>query len=101
MENSGIGGKNNGGGFAVVMPSYPDAQVTASMSGYSMMSTVDAPQAVSDYFVQNLPDQGWTLQSNDSLGDMYIQTWAKEGQTLSITIMPDDEGTTTIMMTLE
>ncbi len=101
-ENSGgNGGENNGGSNLGGMPAYPGAQVTASMSGYSMMSTADAPQTVSDYFVQNLPDQGWTLQSNDSLGDMYIQTWAKEGQTLSITIMPDDEGTTTIMMTLE
>ncbi len=93
------GGQDTGGTAA--MPSYPNAQVIASMGGYSMMSTADDPQAVSDYYVSTLPDQGWTLQSNDTLGDMHIQTWAKEGKTLSITIMPSDDGTTSIMMTLE
>ncbi len=96
---SGSGGQETGG--AAGMPSYPNAQVVASMSGYSMMSTADDPQTVSDYYVSTLPDQGWTLQSNDALGDMHIQTWAKEGKTLSITVMPSDDGTTSIMMTLE
>ncbi len=95
------GGEGGGEGGEAALPTYPGAQVIASMSGYSMMSTADDLQTVSEYYVQNLPASGWTLQSNDSLGGMVMQMWTKDNQTLTITIMPNDDGTTGIMLTTE
>ncbi len=102
-ESGGMpGGNAGGGGTAAGIPAYPNAQVVASMGGYSMLTTSDDVQTVASFYTQSLADAGWSQQTDSTLGGMVIQTWTQGDKTLSLTIAPDEaSGTTNIIITTE
>ncbi len=84
------------------VPIYPNAQQSLSMGGMMVYTTTDDVQTVTDFYAQELPNQGWTLDSDGSMTGMTMQTWTKGDQTLELLITFDDSNnTTSIMITLE
>ncbi len=95
-ENSGTGNAPDD------VPIYPNAQQSISMSGMMVYTTADDVQTVSDFYAQELPNQGWTLDSDGSMTGLTMQTWTKGDRTLTLLITFDDSSnTTSIMITLE
>ncbi len=82
------------------VPTYPNAQDIVMMAGMFSFSTPDEVSVVADFYETQLPEMGWTQTESSDLGGMVMQTWMKDGRTLSLMISSEDEGTS-VMITLE
>jgi len=84
------------------VPIYPNAQQSLSMGGMMVYTTTDDVQTVTDFYAQELPNQGWTLNSNSSMASMTMQAWTKGDRSLDLLITLDESSnTTSIMLTLQ
>lgn len=84
------------------VPIYSNAQQSLSMGGMMVYTTTDDVQTVTDFYAQELPNQGWTLDSDGSMTGMTMQTWTKGDRSLQLLITLDESNnTTSIMLTLQ
>jgi hypothetical protein len=82
------------------IPAYPDAATLMVMEGLVSFSTSDDVATVADFYRAELPNLGWTGQSDDVQAALVMQTWVKDAQTMTLMITEGEEGTS-VMITLE
>jgi len=89
-------------GFPEGVPEYTSMQDLVIMEGFISFSTTDDAATVADFYRAQLASLGWTAESDDEMemGAMVIQTWSKDGQSLSLMISTQ-EGTTSVVITVE
>ena len=81
------------------LPAYPNAQDLMSMQGMITFSTPDELETVAEFYQAQLPAMGWTMESQNDMGGMVMQSWTKDGRSLELMISPG-EGGTSVMLTL-
>ena len=59
--------------------------------------TKDEVGKVADYYKQQLPDKGWELTKDDTMGELVSLEFTKDKRTLSIMITKGDDGTTVLI----
>ncbi len=83
------------------VPLYEGATDLTIMGEMIMYSCADGVAAVAEFYRNEMPGQGWTAGEESTLGDMITQEWTKGNRKANITILPKDEGETTVMIALE
>ena len=59
----------------------------------SYIVTATQPEVVLDYYADELPDLGWTMEEQTALEVGIRATWTQDGDQLLITANPDDQDT--------
>jgi len=70
-----------------------------SFSGMITFNSPDAPDAVAEYYRQVMGSLGWTVNSDQILGDMVLLDYVKEGRKLSLMISKDESGGSSVVIT--
>ncbi len=86
-----------GAGFPENVPEYPNASGLTMMEGFISFTVTDDVATVADYYRNELAAIGWTLESDDDLGGMIMQSWNLSGQSLSLMVSPGDSGTSVVI----
>lgn len=80
-------------------PMTEDAANVASLPGLLTYETGMSAEEVAEFYKTAMADAGWTLTDEISFAGLATQTYAKDGQELSVTIATDDEtGVTTVLI---
>lgn len=78
------------------VPTYPGAELVASMQGMVSFTVAASVKEVAEFYKQELPARGWTLQEGGmETEDMAMYTFAKGEQTCQVVAM-QEEGATTL-----
>ena len=83
------------------VPMYPNTTDFFAMEGMVSFNSPDAPATVGDFYAQELPGEGWTLSSDQSMGGMVMQTWTKSGRELSLIISDENGGAAVVLSITE
>ena len=59
----------------------------------SYILTATQPEQVVDFYVDALPDLGWTMESQTALDEGIRATWTQDGDELLVTASPDGQDT--------
>ncbi len=89
-----------GGGEAALpadLAPYPGAKVVSELTSTLVLQTGDPVEDVIDYYTAVLQDAGWEHFQTSELNGVILQMWARDDETLNITIM-DNNGT--VLVTL-
>jgi len=91
------------GGLPADIPMYENATNVNAMMGMSLFSTPDDVATVADFYVEAMPENGWT---RDEAQDMVVEgtamyTFEKEDRTAQITITEGDEEGSDVIITIE
>ena len=91
------------GGLPEDIPMYEGATNVNAMAGMSFFSTPDDVTAVADFYVEAMPENGWTrdeAQDLESEGTV-MYTFEKEGRMAQITITESDEEGSDVIITVQ
>ncbi|NBD34866.1 MAG: hypothetical protein GVY30_02580 [Chloroflexi bacterium] len=92
------------GGLPEDIPMYENATNVNAMAGMTFFSTPDDVATVADFYVEAMPENGWT---RDEAQDMVVEGTAmytfekEEGRTAQITITEADEEGSDVIITVE
>jgi len=76
-----------------------DLQIVDFMGMITFLSPL-TPEEVADYYIAEMPNNGWTEVSLDQMTDMHSLEYSKEARTASILITSDTEtGKTSVLIT--
>jgi hypothetical protein len=70
-----------------------------SFSGMITFNSPDSPQVVAEFYRQRMEPLGWTVNSDETLGDMLMLEYGKEGRKLSIMITWDEADGSSVVIT--
>jgi hypothetical protein len=81
-----------------LMPDAADRSTFGSMTTYQSASDLTT---VADFYKEQMPGQGWSYDESSGMmtDQIAMMSFTKEGETASITITPNDEGGTTVLIT--
>jgi hypothetical protein len=83
------------------IPLPPDATGMAEMFGMMTFQSPSTPQEVADFYQTEMPNNGWTEVSADSMGDVFMLQYTKDSRTAELMISADaDTGETGVMLTV-
>ncbi len=91
------------GGLPEDVPMYEGATNVNSMAGMSFFSAPDEVTTVADFYLEAMPENGWTrdeAQDLESEGTA-MYTFEKDGRTLQLTITEGDDGGSDVIITIE
>jgi hypothetical protein len=82
------------------IPLMPDATGRSTYGAMTSYETASALSAVVDFYMQQMPDQGWSYDEAASTVSEEFATlsFSKEGETVSITLFPGDSGGTSVLI---
>lgn len=91
------------GGLPEDVPMYAGATDINSMAGLTFFSAPDDVATVADFYVEAMPDNGWT---RDEAQDLEMEgtamyTFEKGGRTLQLTITEGDDDGSDVIITIE
>lgn len=86
---------------------YPGAKVQGSYTGTTVegsggmlgLSTNDSAEKVNNYYIENLPKDGWTIEGKSQFGESYSISASKTGRTLMVMVGIDESETTISIIT--
>jgi hypothetical protein len=81
------------------IPVPDNALEEGSFGGMITFNSPETPDVVAEYYRQQLQALGWTVNKDDSLGDMVVLDYGKESRTLSIIITKDEAGGCSVVIT--
>jgi len=81
------------------IPVPANALEEGSFAGMITFKSPDAPDAVAGYYRQEMDSLGWTVNSDETLGDMVMMEYGKEGRKLSILITKEEAGGSSVVIT--
>lgn len=84
-------------GFPEDVPEYTNAADLFIMEGMISFSTPDDVATVADFYRAGLPAEGWTVESDDDLTGMIMQSWRKGERSLNLMISSGEEGTSVVI----
>ncbi len=80
------------------IPLYPNASGVSLMQGMASFTTSDAVEAVGQFYKDQLPGMGWTLQEETAISGTIMQTWVKGDRSLSVMVSSSDSTTQVVLM---
>jgi hypothetical protein len=83
------------------IPVPDDAEQLNNMFGMILFASASTPSEVSEFYKTAMPDYGWTEASSSEMAGMYMLEFTKEDKTASLIINTDDEGKTSVMITIQ
>ena len=72
----------------------------SSMFGMITFTSEIPPQEVFDFYQTEMPNNGWTEESADAMTGLWTLEFTKDGRTASIMITEDDDGITSVLITV-
>lgn len=88
------------GAFPDDIPLPPDAHDVSNAFGLTTFLSPGAPADVAAFFQAEMPNNGWTDESGEPLGDTYMLTFTKDNRTVNLMISADaDSGETAVLLT--
>ncbi len=83
------------------IPLPEEAGTVSSAFGILTFSTTLSGQEVYDFYVAEMPSNGWTEESAEPFGDMYMMEYSKDGRSASFIVTTDaDTGETSVLITV-
>ncbi len=89
------------GGLPEDVPAYPGATGLSAFGGTTMFETTDDVATVTEFYRGALADNGWAQGETTDMEGLTMDTWSKEGRTLSLMISSTDAGGASVMITIE
>ncbi len=82
------------------IPIMPDATERTSIGAVTSYRTASDLSAVVDFYKEEMPAQGWSYQEDASMitDQFAMLSFSKEGQEASVTLAPEDDGGTTVVV---
>jgi len=82
------------------IPLMPDAANRSSLGGMTSYESASDANTVLEFYQEQMPDQGWTYNEAESTINEYMISlnFTKEDVTVSIMIVPDDAGGTSVII---
>jgi hypothetical protein len=92
----------NAGNLPEDIPVPPDAEEVSNMFGMITFNSASTPQDISDFYKAEMPNNGWTQNSAEEMGGMFLLEYAKDARTASFMISTDsDTGKTSVVITVQ
>ncbi|MFP4343819.1 MAG: hypothetical protein ACLFU8_03900 [Anaerolineales bacterium] len=90
------------GGLPEDVPVYPEATDLTAMPGMVLFTVADDVATVGEFYTSNLEAAGWMQTETPDMEGMVMDTWEKDGTTLSLTVTENtEEGGSDIMILIE
>ena len=84
------------------IPIADDATGLTNMLGMITYNTAKTAQEIHDFYKAEMPNNGWTEESDDAFGDIFMMQYTKDGSTASVTITTDSQtGKTSVLITVQ
>ena len=89
-------------GAASEFPMMPDAQVTMAMGPMTTYTTASSVKDVGTFYEREMPAAGWIRGETTQIEGLAMMQFTKEGRSVSVMIMPAEEGSgSQVMLTSE
>jgi hypothetical protein len=69
-----------------------------SFGNFISFESTGTPQAVAEFYRERLPEEGWTIQSENAVGSFIQMTVQGSGRQAQITISPGDSGAAVVII---